>query len=198
MQGPLFSLLFLSGISMAQQAETTPSLQNRAAIQIVEGDGAINSIRLHRGHEPIVRVVDNDGNPISGVPVTFVLPGTGASATFGHSGLSITVMTDERGLAIGRGLQPNGVPGQFRIRATASWHDSPAAATLVQTNAEPVTHSGHTKTIALIVLIAGGAGGGAAVALGHKGGGAGQIATGIVPAAPGTIISGNPTIGPPH
>jgi hypothetical protein len=198
MQGPLFFLLLLSGFSMAQQPATAPRLQNGAAIQIVEGDGAINSIRLHRGHEPKVRVVDNYGTPISGAAVTFVLPAAGPSATFADSGLSVTVMTDERGVAIGRGLRPNGVPGKFRIRATASWHDSPAVATLVQTNAEPVIHSGHTKTIALIVLIAGAVGGGAAVALGNKSGGTGQSATTVVPTATGTIISGNPTIGPPH
>jgi hypothetical protein len=91
-------------------------------------------------------------------------------------------------------LRPNGVPGQFRIRVTTSWHDSPAVTTLVQTNAEPVIHAGHTKTIALIVLIAA-AGGGAAAALGGK---SGQSATTAVQTTPGTIISGNPTLGPPH
>ena len=189
MRGPLVFVLLLCGIAMAQQAET-------AKIQIVEGDGAINSIRLHRGHEPIVRVVDKNGTPISGAAVTFVLPATGPSATFADSSLSITVMTDERGLAVGRALRPNGVPGQFRIRATTSWHDSPAVATIAQTNAEPVIRPGHTKTIALIVLIAGAAGGGAAAALGHKSGAA-QSTTTVVPTA-GSIISGNPSIGPPH
>jgi hypothetical protein len=197
MMGSLLLLLLLSGISMGQEAAAPRSLENGASIQIVEGDGAINSIRLHRGHEPKVRVVDNEGTPISGTAVTFVLPATGPSATFAESGMSVTVMTDERGEAIGRGLRPNGIPGQFRIRVTASWRDSPAVATLVQTNAEPALHSGHGKTIALIVLIAGAAGGGAAVALG-KGGGSGQSVTTAVQTVPGTVVSGNPTLGPPH
>ena len=188
-------MVLLSGIAMGQQAASTPS--NEASIQIVEGDGAINSIRLHRGHEPKVRVADKEGRPISGAAVTFVLPATGPSATFADSGLSLTVMTDESGMAIGRGLRPNGTAGQFRIRVTTSWRDSPAVANLVQTNAEPVARAGHGKTIALIVLIAGAAGGGAAVALG-KSGGAGQSATTAVQSLPGTIISGNPTLGPPH
>jgi len=189
--------LLFSSIAIAQHAETAPPPQNGAAIQILEGDGAINSIRLHRGHEPIVRVADSQGTPISGAAVTFVLPATGPSATFAESGLSLTVMTDERGVAIGRGLRPNGIAGQFRIRVTASWRDSPAVATLVQTNAEPVIHAGHGKTVALIVLIAGAAGGGAAMALG-KSGGSGQSATTAAQPAPGTIISGNPTLGPPR
>ena len=195
MAGWPFLLVLLSGIAMGQQAASTPS--NEASIQIVEGDGAINSIRLHRGHEPKVRVADKEGRPISGAAVTFVLPATGPSATFADSGLSLTVMTDESGMAIGRGLRPNGTAGQFRIRVTTSWRDSPAVANLVQTNAEPVARAGHGKTIALIVLIAGAAGGGAAVALG-KSGGAGQSATTAVQSLPGTIISGNPTLGPPH
>ena len=195
MAGSPFLFVLLSGIAMGQQAATTPS--NGASIQIVEGDGAINSIRLHRGHEPKVRVADNEGRPISGAAVTFVLPATGPSATFADSGLSLTVMTDESGVAVGRGLRPNGTAGQFRIRVTTSWHDSPAVANLVQTNAEPVIRAGHGKTIALIVLIAGAAGGGAAVALG-KSGGAGQSATTAVQSTPGTILSGNPTLGPPH
>jgi hypothetical protein len=195
MAGSPFLLVLLSGIAMGQQAASTPS--NEASIQIVEGDGAINSIRLHRGHEPKVRVADKEGRPISGAAVTFVLPATGPSATFADSGLSLTVMTDESGMAIGRGLRPNGTAGQFRIRVTTSWRDSPAVANLVQTNAEPVARAGHGKTIALIVLIAGAAGGGAAVALG-KSGGAGQSATTAVQSLPGTIISGNPTLGPPH
>jgi hypothetical protein len=195
MAGSPFLLVLLSGIAMGQQAASTPS--NEASIQIVEGEGAINSIRLHRGHEPKVRVADKEGRPISGAAVTFVLPATGPSATFADSGLSLTVMTDESGMAIGRGLRPNGTAGQFRIRVTTSWRDSPAVANLVQTNAEPVARAGHGKTIALIVLIAGAAGGGAAVALG-KSGGAGQSATTAVQSLPGTIISGNPTLGPPH
>jgi len=197
MAGSPFLFLFLSGVAIGQQAETAPRLQNGASIQLMEGEGAINSIRLHRGHEPKVRVTDHEAKPISGAAVTFVLPATGPSASFGDSGLSITVMTDERGEAVGRGLRPNGIPGQFRIRVTTSWHDSPVVATLVQTNAEPVIHVGHSKTIALIVLIAGAAGGGAAAALG-KSGSSGQSATPAVQTAPGTIISGNPTLGPPH
>jgi hypothetical protein len=197
MAGSPLLLLLLSGIAVEQQAATASSLQNGASIQIVEGDGAINSIRLHRGHEPKVRLTDNEGTPIFGAAVTFVLPATGPSAAFADSGLSLTVMTDERGVAIGRGLRPNGIPGQFRIRVTASWRDSPAVATLVQTNAEPVIHPGHTKTIALIVLIAGAAGGGAAIALG-KSGGSGQSAITAAQTVPGSIISGNPTLGPPR
>lgn len=193
-----YSFLLLAGMAMGQPTAPAQTPQDGATIQVLEGDGAINSIRLHRGHEPKVRVADREGSPISGVAVTFVLPATGPSASFGDRGLSVTVMSDERGEAIGRGLRPNGVAGQFRIRVTTSWHDSPAVATLIQTNAEPVVRASHTKTIALIVLIAGAAGGGAAAALGGKSGGSGQNTTAAAQTAPGTILSGNPSLGPPR
>jgi hypothetical protein len=198
MTGSPYFFVLLSSLAMGQQAGSASPLQDSPSIQVLEGDGAINSIRLHRGHEPKVRIADQEGRPISGAAVTFVLPATGASASFGDRGLSVTVMSDERGEAVGRGLRPNGVAGQFRIRVTTSWHDSPAVATLVQTNAEPVIRASHTKTIALIVLIAGAAGGGAAAALGGKSGASGQTATTSVQTPPGTIISGNPSLGPPH
>src|SRR5579863_10261538 len=99
--------LFLSCASMAQQS-IPGAPQSGPAIQIVEGDGAINSIRLHRGHDPSVRVVSPAGEPIPGATVTFVLPATGPSASFGISGLSTSTVTDEHGVATGRGLHPNG------------------------------------------------------------------------------------------
>jgi len=189
-------IVLVDWISLAQQP-ANPN-QGGPTIQIVEGDGAINSIRLHRGHDVAVRVVGPEGEPIPRAAVTFLLPATGPSANFGENGLSITVETDERGIAVGRGLRPNGVPGQFRIRVTTSWHDSPAVATVSQTNAEPATHSSRTKTIAILAVIAGAAAGGAAAALGHQSGSSspGTTNTGLTPG--GTIISGNPSIGPPH
>jgi len=196
--GPLLCVLLLfSAIAIAQQPPLS-SLPGLPAIQIVEGDGAINSIRLHRAHEPIVRVVGPDGEPVEGAAVTFLLPATGPSGTFVESGLSLTVPTDCRGIAVGRGLRPNAVPGQFRIRVNTSWRGSPAAGSLVQTNAEPVVHSGHTKKIAIIAVIAAAAVGGAAAAAGGKSSANNQSGTTGGSTTSGVIISGTPTIGPPR
>src|SRR3954453_17254372 len=107
-RGSGFCVLFI-GCLMAQ-GQRPP-----VTIQIVEGDGAINSIRLRRAHEPVVKVVDAAGEPVVGAPVTFLLPSTGASGSFAENGLSLTVQTDARGTAAGRGLRPNGIAGQFRI-----------------------------------------------------------------------------------
>jgi len=166
------------------------------SIQVLEGDAAINSIRMRRAHDPVVKVLDSTGMPVAGAAVTFVLPSTGASGSFGESGLSLTVQTDSSGLATGRGLRPNGVAGQFRIRVATSWHSVPAAATIVQTNAEPVVKSGHGKAIAILVVVAGAAAGGAAVAA--RGGKSGSQSVPTPTPTGGSISAGTPTVGAPH
>src|SRR5215467_12495591 len=163
----LWALLISQSMITAQQP---PPVRTRGtpAIQIVEGDSAINSIRLRRSHEPVVRVIGPEDEPLAGVPVTFLLPASGPSGTFGESGLSLTISTDSKGLATGKGLRPNAIAGQFRIRVTASWRGTPLVASVSQTNAEPVLHSGRTKTIVVLAAVAAAAAAGAAVAMGGK------------------------------
>ena len=180
----------------AQQERVLSTSKNQYSIQIVEGDGAINSIRLHRGHDPLVRLVTADGKPIGGATVTFLLPATGASGSFGESGLSLTVTTGEDGTAAARGLRPNGIAGQFRIRVIASWNGLPASATLTETNAEPTAHAARSKKIAIAAAIAGAAIGGVAAAASQKSSSNSSNSTGST--APGSISSGTPVIGPPH
>ena len=183
----------------AQEPQATPPQPAVVSINIgaVEGDGAINSIRLRRAHEPVVRVMASGGEPLSGATVTFLLPATGPSGSFLDGGLSLTTQTDSQGRAVGRGLRPNSIAGQFRIRVTALWHGSQAAATLVQTNAEPAVKSGHSKTIVIVAIIAGAVAGGAAVAArGGKSSPADSATAATVPG--GSISPGAPSFGPPH
>ena len=191
---------FLASIATAQQSPI--------AIRVVEGDGAINSIRLHRAHDPVIQVLDRTGEPLAGVTVTFLLPASGPSGTFQDSGLSLTMQTGRDGRAAARGLRPNAVAGQFRIRVTASWQGQAASAALTQTNAEPVAKSKSSKTIVILAIVGAAAAGGiAAAAGGHgaassaaaasaatagAGGSAGATSTGAV------ITPGAPGFGPPH
>ena len=124
--GPPLTLFLCCAALWAQQQAISPA-KSGLSIQVVEGDGAINSIRLHRGHDPVVRLVSSEGKPVVGATVTFVLPATGASGSFGDSGLSLTVPTGPDGTAAGRGLHPNGTAGQFQIRVIASWNGLPAS-----------------------------------------------------------------------
>ena len=170
-----------------------PARVSGGTIRVVEGDGAINSIRRHLGHDPSVRVLDATGEPVAGATVTFLVPAVGASGTFGDSGLSLTVQTDSRGVAVGRGLKPNRIAGPFRIRVTSSWQGEAASASLTQTNAEPLTKSSNSKWIAIVALAGGAVAGGAVAA---TRGGKSTESAGI--SAASTIVAGNPSLGPPH
>src|SRR5580700_10985036 len=120
---PICVLVFPCWLISAQEPDKAALQPTVVTINIgaVEGDGAINSIRLRRAHEPVVRVVNSIGQPVSGATVTFLLPATGPSGSFLDGGLSLTTQTDSQGKAVGRGLRPNAIAGQFRIRVTASW-----------------------------------------------------------------------------
>jgi hypothetical protein len=152
---------------------------------------------MRRGHDPVVQVLDSTGEPLPGATVSFLLPASGASASFGDRGLSVTIQTDERGMATGRGLIPNQIEGQFRIRVTASAKGESASATLTQTNAEAPTTSSKSKWLAIVAAIGGAAAGG--IILASRGGDSstsggspgGSTGTGVV-------VPGTPSFGPPR
>jgi hypothetical protein len=162
-------------------------------IEVLEGDGAINNIRLHHAKDPVVRVVDQDGHPIPNLAVTFLLPGTGAGGSFADGKSSLTVMTDENGQAAGQGLRPNSSAGPFQIRVTTSLAGQVATASISQTNAEPAQGGVSSKTIALLAILGGAAAAGAAVALGKGKSSAGGSST--TTSSTGVVITpGSPTI----
>jgi hypothetical protein len=178
--------------------EATAQSQSTLSIRVLQGDNAINSIRLRRGHDPVVQVFDSSGEPVGSATVSFLLPSTGPSATFGDSGLSLTVQTDDRGMAVGRGLVPNRIGGQFRIRATASSRGESASATLTQTNAEAsATSSSRNKWIAIAAVIGGAAAGGVVLAMRGGSSDTGGGSTGGNTSS-GTIVPGTPSFGPPR
>jgi hypothetical protein len=169
---------------------------------VVEGDGAINNIRLQRAKEPVVRVEAASGSPIAGAAVTFLTPTNGPGAVFINNSSTTTVITDSEGRAIGRGLRPNKTAGQFEIRVNASFEGSSASARIIQTNAEPVEISrSSSKTIAILAIVGGAVAGGAAFAA--RGGGsrspsASAPPTATAPIPTGTSITpGAPSFGPP-
>ena len=202
----IFAASIFSWVAAAQQpAPPQAPLQSSISLRVVEGDGAINSIKLHHAHEPVVQVLDATGAPVTGATVTFLLPASGPSGTFSGSGLSLTMQTGPDGRATGRGLKPNLLPGQYRVRVTASWRGQAASATLTQTNAEPVAKSKSSKTIVILAIVGAAAAGGAAAAL-HGGGSSNSTATigsGASGATGGSsagavITPGTPGFGPPH
>ncbi len=179
----------------------SPAGAQDAAIKIIvqEGQGAINNIPQRRAKEPVVQVQHEDGEPVVGATVTFLLPDTGPGGTFADGARMLNIQTDEKGLATGRGLKPNATAGRFLIRVNASYHGQTANTTVAQINAIPAgaTSGGSGKKFLIIALIGGAAAGGLAAALGGKG--SSSPTSSPVTNTPGTVlVPGSPSIQPPH
>jgi hypothetical protein len=182
----------LCGSGMAQD----PPAPTQLNIVIVEGEGALNSVRQRVAREPVVQVEDENHKPIAGVAITFLLPNQGAGAAFANGAKSLTVLTDDKGQAIARGLKPNNINGQYQIRVNASYRGKTASTTITQTNAitAAAVAGGISAKLLVILAIAGGAAAAGAVAATRGGGG------NNTPAAPSpTVITpGTPTVGAPR
>lgn len=157
-------------------------------INVLEGEGAINNVRAHTAHDPLIEIRDRTGALVAGATVTFQLPASGAGGAFPETGGSLVTHTDEHGQAVARGLRPNAVPGPFEIRVTASYQGQSVSSIINQTNATPV-ETKSTKKYWIIGLVAGA---GAAGALAATHGSKSATST----AQPG-IVAGSPTFGPP-
>jgi len=163
-------------------------------ISILEGEGSINNIRQRVAREAMVQVDDENHKPVAGVAVTFFLPEHGASGVFSNGTRSLTVMTDDAGHAVARGMVPNKLAGDVQIRVVARYKNLDANTTIHQQNvaaaaaagaAASAGISGKVLAIILVVAAAGVAGG---VVAATRGGGA----------SPTTITAGTPTVGAPH
>ncbi len=169
-------------------------------IVVEEGEGALNSIEARRAKEPVVRIENDDKQPVRGAVVNFILPAQGAGGTFGGE-MSYTATTGADGRVVGRGLRPNKVPGAFEIRVTASARGESASAIIHQTNVAPTATGGSAgKKIALLAIIGGAAVGGIlAATLGGSSGSTPAATPGGTPSGGGTtVIPGPPVFGPPR
>ncbi len=192
----LACLLLFQSVAGAQQG-------GGLNIVVVEGEGAINNIRQRTAREPIVQVEDRNRKPVAGAAVVFMLPDTGASGVFPNGSRTLTVMTDENGRAVARGLRPNNVSGEMKIRVNASHQGRTGSAVITQTNiiagaAAAAAGAGlAVKWIAVIAAAAAAAAVGGVVATRDSGGG-GTGASGPATRPPTTITPGAGTVGPPR
>jgi hypothetical protein len=185
----------LAPLGMAQDA--LPKLN----IVIVEGEGAINNIRLRTAREPIVRVEDENHKPVAGAVVVFALSNQGASGSFTGGAHSLSVVTDSQGQAAARGFHPNNVQGQYQMHVTASSNGRTANTNITESNVVAAATAATTaaaagisgKLIAIIVIAAAAAAGAGAYAATHGGGGTNTTVTN----GPITITPGTGAVGPP-
>ncbi len=190
-------LAFLLCVSVASDAmiptaygQTLPA---RIEIVVVEGEGATLTARQRAGQNLVVRVEDDDHRPLAGASVVFALPVTGVTGTFTNGSTNLTVVTDDAGLAVARGLKANPVPGKLQIYVTASYRGLRARTLITQfvegepgvSAKAPEVHNrqsgGKWKWIVLGLAAAGGAGAGIYFATqAHSAGSPISITTGAV------------------
>src|SRR5436190_23182432 len=161
------SLIFVLPPSVGQDLPT------QLNIVVVEGEGAINNVKQRVTREPIVRVEDENHRPIAGAAVVFTLPTEGATGEFGGGAKTLTVMTDDRGLAAAKGLKPNQVSGKLPIHITASYRGMSARSNITQINegvpgATAKSGGGGGKIIAILAIVGAAAAGGAYYATHQK------------------------------
>lgn len=198
-----FLILVCSFLPVLAQSQVQTQVPGGLKVEVVEGEGAINNIRLHRGKDPVVRVTDSNNAPISGASVSFVLPDMGPSAEFAGDVRSVAVMTDDRGQATARGLVPNQIVGKYQIRVVASYQGEVANTVINQINAQPggAAEGGISKKVWLLALIGGAAAGGVALAASHGGGSSSSSPSqpaGSTNPAGIVITTGTPVFQPPH
>jgi hypothetical protein len=186
--------VFIAGAALTISGQEPVPLK----IVVVEGEGAINSISERTARAPLVRVEDDDGEPMSGVTVTFTLPEMGPGGFFATGGSTYTTTTDEKGIATARGLRPNNVAGRFQIRVRASKAGQSASAVVNQINAAPAVEARRGSRKFLYLGLAAAAAVGTVVAVSAGGGGSSGGST-LPPGGSGAVVTpGSPVFGPPR
>lgn len=182
--------------AVGQERQEARNPAGRAARQlkifVLQGDGAVNSIKTRSVTQPIVEVRDERNQPVQGAEVLFELPEAGPGGFFGGQKLGWAGKTDAKGQVVAAGLIPNEKPGRFNIRVSAAHGGSFGSAVLSQTNS--------LRPVPLEVPRKGVSGWWKAVAVIGAGAAAGGIVWGLrrsndrptVVLQPGTISFGGP------
>jgi hypothetical protein len=200
--GLTFTLIFPVEI-LSGQTQPMPMSLN---IVVVDGEGAVNTIRQRASREPQVRVEDENHKPVAGVAIVFTLPTEGATGEFGGGSKNLTVLTDPQGLAKAQGLKMNQVGGKLPIHVTASFRSLAARATITQTIQVPPgakvssggSGKGHGKLIAILAVIGAAGAGGAVYATQRSKSGSTATPPPSGGSTPIGITPGTGSIAPPH
>jgi hypothetical protein len=187
-------IVLLPSQALAQQeAHPAPGLK----VTVLEGEGALNSIRNGIARDIVIEVRDETGKPVGGATVTLSLPAFGPSGLF-PTGANLTTVTDAQGVARARGFQPNQLQGEFSIKVLVSHQGRTESVIITQTNVTAVDAPPKGRSNQWLILLGIAAGGGAAAALALGGG---KKNTNSSPPAqpPGiSIVPGSATVGGPR
>jgi hypothetical protein len=187
-------LLSFDNVLPSARAQEQPRI-SRIQVVVTGGEGAVSRTRVPVSSEPVVRVEDDNHRPLAGATVVFALPVSGTTGEFGNGAKTLTVQTDQSGLATARGLRAGDVPGRLQILVTASYRGFTATELINQTIAAPAgakvsqttvsNRGGKWKWVLLGIVAAGGIGAG--VYFGTRGSKPAPISI-----SAGTVSFGNP------
>lgn len=149
----LVLLLGVPSPALAQQpAPASPQPTTLAArpsaltILVLEGENAVNDIRVPGNAMIVVEVRDENSKPVEGADVTFELPGNGAGGSFANQQRRFMTRTNVQGQAAAT-YTPNNQSGRFDIQVTAAQGGRSGSAMIRQTNsmrASEIEKSGTT------------------------------------------------------
>ena len=151
------AVFLCSQLALAQQVPAG------LTINVVQGNGAVNSVNEKPAQVPVVRVQDSTGHAVSGAKVKFQAPDSGPSATF-KGALTYAAVTGRDGIARAAGFIPNGEAGAFALNVVAEYDGQTAQQQVTQNNVAPPAKS-HHKMLALKIGIGCAAAAGFAVIL---------------------------------
>lgn len=181
-------IVLLCGAQIAPNLSAQPPAPTQLNIEIIDGEGAVNNLRLRTAREPIVEVTDENHKPVAGALVLFTAPDHGASGTFSNGATQLRATTDAQGRAVARGFQPNAVKGPVELQVEATFAGLRAARVIHSIN----QRAGLPPTAKWLLVAGAVAGVAAGVAIGVTSGGSGRANTGT------TITPGAPSVGGPH
>ena len=165
--------------------------QRSLRIVVVQGTGARNVVQQIAPRPIRVRIHDAENQPVAGAVVEFATPETGPSGDFDNDSRTITVTTDNEGMASAGSIHPNSITGSYSIRVRAEFQGETAVAAIQQTNVG--RSRGRGKVFAILALV--GAGVGAAIYA--RSGSNDSNTQGNVPTLP-TISFGGSAVGAPN
>jgi hypothetical protein len=147
------------------------SVPNSISLTVEQGEGVENTIRQRAAQDPVVKVEDEDHRPITGAIVVFTLPSSGPSGEFGNGFKTLSVTTDNAGLATGQGLKTNDTPGKLQIYVSASYKGLRTRTLITQSIIAPAGagHKSGSGKVWIVVALVGAAAAGGAVAATRKG-----------------------------
>jgi len=122
-----------------------------AAVNVSSGSPQFTTVSTAFGSPLVAKVTDSQGNPVSGVAVTFTAPASGASGAFvscsggNPTAYSCVVTTNAGGLATASTFTANGTAGAYSVTAAVTGVVTPATFSLI--NSANFTISGNASLL---------------------------------------------------